>query len=297
MSTEIVTEMLERYEISDPDMALKALREILQELILFTLYQGNFFNSAVFYGGTALRILHSLDRFSEDLDFALRPGINGFSFSLFQKSILEGLQNFSIHVSFDIRKDEVSPQGIAESHVRTGPINTILSVEVDEKNRALRSLAQRFPSNQTIKIKLEVDTGPCRSFNEETFFPLYPVPFPLRAMTLSSMFAGKMHALLCRSWGNRVKGRDWYDCLWFLKKKIPIDLAFLEDKLRHSGHWVEAHPLRIENFTALYLEKVENLDVEAAKKDVRVFLSGTPQVISSWSKDLFRSLANMFLFV
>ncbi len=297
MSAEIIEEMLTRHDISDPDTAVKALREVLQELVLFTLYQGKFFDAAVFYGGTALRILHGLDRFSEDLDFALRPGVESFSFSHFQRSLVEGLRSFSLNVSFDIRKNEISPQGIAESHVRTGPVNTILSIGMGTKRGVSPRGIKKFPSSKSVKIKLEVDTGGCRSFDEETLFPLYPLPFPLRAMTLPSMFAGKMHALLCRSWGSRVKGRDWYDSLWFLKKKVPLNLPFLEEKLRHSHHWTSSDSLGKEDFMQLFLQKVEGLDVAAAQKDIRPFLSGAPEATRFWSKDLFRSLVKEFRFI
>lgn len=295
MSAEIIREMMGRYEIQDRDDALKALREVVQELVLFSLHRANFFDTAVFYGGTALRILHGLDRFSEDLDFALRREIRDFSFRTFEHALIDNLKEFSLAASFETREPEVSPGGIAESHVRTGPVRTVLSAEVSEDNDVLKRVAALFPSNQIVKIKLEADTRNARSFEEESSFPLSPIPFPLRTMTLPSMFAGKMHALLCRQWGARIKGRDWYDCLWFVKKNISLDMLFLEDKLRDSGHWQEKRPFGEDDFKSLFAARAASVDIEAARNDVRPFLRD-PRALSFWSNELFASLVERFRF-
>jgi len=295
MSAEVVREMMARYEITDPDTAARALREVLQELILFSLYQARFFGSAAFYGGTALRIIHGLDRFSEDLDFSLRLSAGSFSFISFGDTILEGLRGFGIDAFFETKAQEVSPQGIARSHVRTGPISNILTVAPSSGLGSLGGIARLFASNQTLKIRLEVDTGLARNYREESVFLLYPIPFPLLTMGLPSLFAGKMHAILCRTWETRTKGRDWYDLVWFLKKRVAIDMGFLEEKLRNSGHWSAAVPLTINSVKEMYLARVEALDVESAKRDVEPFLKN-PQSTSAWSREFFVSLADRLEF-
>ncbi|HPA41388.1 MAG TPA: nucleotidyl transferase AbiEii/AbiGii toxin family protein, partial [Candidatus Hydrogenedentes bacterium] len=70
-------------------------------------------------------------------------------------------------------------------------------------------------AREILKIKLEVDTDPPPGFATESRTVLLPVPFAVRVYTLPDLFAGKMHALLCRKWGGRVKGRDWYDFVWY----------------------------------------------------------------------------------
>lgn len=67
----VVVAMLEKYDRRSLDDHLNAMREILQEIALCGLWQGKFFERAAFYGGTALRVLHGLDRFSEDMNFSL----------------------------------------------------------------------------------------------------------------------------------------------------------------------------------------------------------------------------------
>ena len=109
------------------------------------------------------------------------------------------------------------------------------------------------------------------------------------------MFAGKMHALLCRQWGARIKGRDWYDCLWFVKKNISLDMLFLEDKLRDSGHWQEKRPFGEDDFKSLFAARAASVDIEAARNDVRPFLRD-PRALSFWSNELFASLVERFRF-
>jgi hypothetical protein len=116
MSAEIVREMMSRHRLKDPDGAVSALREVLQEIVLYGLHEAKFFDSAVFYGGTALRILHGLDRFSEDLDFSLRPGVEAFSFGEFMETVVAALGRFEIESTFRVRDEEISPGGILDPH-------------------------------------------------------------------------------------------------------------------------------------------------------------------------------------
>ena len=288
MSEQIVREMMSRYDLPNQGIASRALREILQELVLFSLYQARFFEGVVFYGGTALRIIHGLDRFSEDLDFTVREQVGEFSFRSFGETIIRGLENFGIEAVFENQEHRSAGQGIARSNIRTGPISDILSVG---PSGSLEGISRLFPANQTVRIRLEVDTGPPGSFLEESVFLLYPIAFPVMTMSLSSMFAGKMHALLCRPWRGRVKGRDWFDFVWFLQKRVSLNLGYLEDKLRGSGNFESNDPLSLADVKKMYLARVETLDVEGAKRDVGPFLRDAVS-ISAWSRELFVSLAD-----
>jgi hypothetical protein len=291
MAAHVVEEMLTRYDISAPESALKALREVLQEIILFGLHEGGFFESVAFYGGTALRVLHGLNRFSEDLDFSLRPSVESIELDAFGDAVENCLRRFEVEATFR-RSSTQSPGGIAAAQIRTEPLRGILSLSPQS---GLEDLAKGFPQNQTLRIKLEVDTGGARNFHEEIAYPLFPIPFPLRTMTLPCLFAGKMHALLCRQWGKRIKGRDWYDCLWFLRKKIAVNLSYLEAKLRQSGHWTSSHALQEDDVLRLYRERVSRLDVESAKKDLYPFLLDSSD-LDHWDRALFESLEKRFLF-
>ena len=291
MAVEVVREMLSRFDIRDPETAIKALKEVLQEIILFSLYQGGFFESAAFYGGTALRILHGLDRFSEDLDFSLLSSTTSIDLNSFGLTVEKFLRDFEVEASFEA-KQKISTGGIASAQIKTEPLMGIFSLHVPH---ALHDIIKILPKNKNVKIKLEVDTGKARNFKDKITYHLFPIAFPLRTMTLSCLFSGKMHALLCRTWGMRVKGRDWYDCLWFLQKRAAINIPYLEDKLRHSGHWTASHPLRKEDVLGLYMERVLTLDVESAKSDLYPFIYDKHHV-DNWNRSLFESIAEKFVF-
>ena len=94
MTYPALLKMLEKYDLSSHESSYEALREILQEIVLLGLYDSGFFNHAAFYGGTALRILHKLPRFSEDLDFSLLEPNPDFDLRPFQESIIATLSTF-----------------------------------------------------------------------------------------------------------------------------------------------------------------------------------------------------------
>lgn len=144
--------------------------------------------------------------------------------------------------------------------------------------------------NQAIRIKLEVDTDPPPRFGTDTRFLLAPIPFSVRTFDLPSFLAGKMHALLCREWGGRVKGRDWYDFVWHLGQGTALNLPHLEARLRQTGHYQGQTPLTLAEVKQMLHHRIEQLDIEAAKRDVERFLTD-PAAIKVWSRDFFTALS------
>jgi hypothetical protein len=123
---------------------------------------------------------------------------------------------------------------------------------------------------------------------------LQPIPFAVKTFSDVDLFAGKMHAVLCRAWKNRVKGRDWYDFIWFVSRKIPLHLQHLEKRMVQSGNLHVEGSLDRELFQNLLMEKIENLDIESAKKDISPFIKNGDQ-IAIWSKDFFRAVASQIM--
>jgi hypothetical protein len=146
-----------------------------------------------------------------------------------------------------------------------------------------------------LKIKLEVDTNPPPGFSTETRFMLQPIPFSVRAYAPPSLFAGKMHAVLCRKWGSRAKGRDWYDLVWYVGRNIPLDLRHLESRMLQSGHWSADSRLNESEFRLLLGEAIDSLDTESARSEVQRFLTN-PAAVEVWSRDFFRSVADRIVF-
>ncbi|MFP5459941.1 MAG: nucleotidyl transferase AbiEii/AbiGii toxin family protein, partial [Bacteriovoracia bacterium] len=137
-----------------------------------------------------------------------------------------------------------------------------------------------------LKIKLEVDTRPPGGHGIEVLDLLRPVPFQVKTMPLPDLFAGKLHAVLARAWGNRVKGRDFFDYLWYLGRKTPLHLKHLEARLIQSGHYEGT--LTPETFKKILREKFASLDAVKAVADVAPFLAPRERAgLELWSKDYF----------
>ncbi len=279
---EAVNRMLAGYKCDTTRDIINALREILQEIVLLGLWRSKFFEHAAFYGGTALRILYGLDRFSEDLDFSLLAPDSEFDLGKYTTALEKELRAFGFEVLVEKRNKAVSSP-IQSAFLKTNTLNALLMVTADNE------IAQGIPAGQLLKIKLEVDTEPPAGFGIESKYLLQPIPFAVRVYTLPDLFAGKMHAILCRKWKNRVKGRDWYDLIWFITNHPKLHLAHLEQRMRQSGHLQEETVLNQWEFYNLLAGAIDRLDVEQARKDAIHFVK-TIDALAVWSKDFFRQI-------
>ncbi|MBN2250196.1 MAG: nucleotidyl transferase AbiEii/AbiGii toxin family protein [Campylobacterales bacterium] len=281
-----IAKMLEKYDLSSAEKTYEALREILQEIVLLGLARGGFFDHALFYGGTALRILHGLDRFSEDLDFSLIKADPDFDLVKYEDIVVETLQSFGFDVQIELKENKGA---IRSAFLKGNTEQHLLNIEAPE------DIVQKFGQGKLVKIKLEVDTHPPLDFNSEKKTLLTPSPFIVHSMTLPSLFAGKMHAILCRSWVSRPKGRDWYDLVWYISHGYELDLKHLTARLRQSCDWQKKQQLSLpETIDQVYLleilkKRIEDLDINAAKRDVEVFISDR-RVLDIWSKEFFTDL-------
>ena len=147
-----------------------------------------------------------------------------------------------------------------------------------------------------LKIKLEVDTDPPSTSAVESKYLLQPIPFAVRTYALPDLFAGKVHALLCRKWKNRVKGRDWYDFVWYCAHHPQLHIAHLEERMRQSGHWLEKEVLDAEKIMLFLSDAIASLDIPQARKDVLPFVK-TPDSTEIWSKDFFMSLLSRIVVI
>jgi len=286
-----IAKMLEHYApLSSKEDNVDALREILQEIVLLGLYEGGFFKEAAFYGGTALRILHGLPRFSEDLDFSLLKENPSFDLRLYEKSVKETLASFGFDVSIEM-KEKTADSAVQSAFLKGNTMEQLLSIN------ATKNILQSIHKDQIIKIKFEVDTEPPLHFQTHSVLRLVPRPYSITAMTLPSLFAGKMHALLCRAWGMRPKGRDWYDLVWYIAHKTPLDLQHLQARLDQSCKWLEAQKqdlpdhLTKESLVELLYKRIEQLDIAKAKNDVRPFIKEIAE-LELWSEAFFKQIVH-----
>ena len=276
---EAVAQMLSKYDCQRVEDTTRALREILQELALLGLWRAKFFEKAAFYGGTALRILYGLDRFSEDLDFSLLQPMSDFRLERYSNALERELAAFGFEVRVD-QKGKAVETAVQSAFLKADTTNQLLVIQAGEH------LLRQIPSGQVIRIKIEIDTDPPPGFATENRYLLLPIPFSVRSYCLPDLFAGKMHAVLCRRWKNRVKGRDWYDLVWYCAHHPELKLAHLEQRMRQSGHWEGTKNLGPDDFPGLITESIGRLDVDQARSEVLPFVRN-PEALAVWSREFF----------
>ncbi len=274
MSIRIIEEKLKSYSISSEIEEMQALREITQEIILASLGRTGFFNQAAFQGGTCLRIVHGLSRFSEDLDFTLLEPNQNFAWQEYLESVATDVISFGYQMEITDRHETESTVKLA--FLKDEAVGKILQLRYAGKSSVLGK----------IRIKLEIDTNPPSGGQNEMKYLDFPFLSPITVQNPATLFAGKIHALLCRSY---VKGRDWYDFIWYTARKTPVNYQYLEEALNQSG------PLKNEKIQidrtwlkeALY-QKIKSIDWQEAKKDVRRFIPIAEQFsINLWNSDVF----------
>lgn len=276
---ETLAQMLAKYDCQRVEDTTQALREILQELALLGLWRAKFFDKAAFYGGTALRILYGLDRFSEDLDFSLLQPLPDFRLEHYSNALERELAAFGFNVRVEQKGKAVATQ-VQSAFLKAGTANELLVIE------AGAHIQRQIPAGKVIRIKVEVDTNPPPGFTTENRFLLLPIPFSVRTYCLPDLFAGKMHAVLCRRWKNRVKGRDWYDLVWYCAHHPELHLGHLEQRMCQSGHWDGVQRLDQGEFHNLITAAIDRLDVDQARREVLPFVRH-PETLAIWSREFF----------
>lgn len=271
MSVKIIQGKLDGYQCRSLQEEEFALKEITQELILNSLYNAGFFKEAAFQGGTCLRILYGLNRFSEDLDFVLIEPNSKFEINSYLKSVNEELKAFGYDVRVEGRN--AAERAVQNVFLKDDSLGRLLTVQYSNSSGPKR----------TLKIKLEVDTNPPRGANTETKFLDFPIYFSVTTHDLPSLFSGKSHALLCRDY---VKGRDWFDFLWYIARRVKPNFAFLTQAVNQHGPWEgKGIPVDLKWYQSKMAKKIEGLDWQKAKADVQRFLRPADvKTLELWNK-------------
>ena len=263
--------MLSAYDQSTDQARRNAIYEVSQQIVLAGLADGGFFDKAAFYGGTCLRIFYGLNRFSEDMDFTLLGTDETFNFEQYFRPIVD--QFALVGRSVSITKKDKKNFGKVES--------AFLKDNTDVYDIS-------FQTEKSIKVKIEVDTEPPMKFTSEQKLLLQPKSFMTRCVSLSDLFSGKMHALVFRTWKNRVKGRDWYDFEWYVRNGVALDFPHLQERIRQFN----GTEMDIDSFMITLKERLSGTDINKVKEDVAPFLNN-PRELDIWSNDYFLKLADM----
>jgi predicted nucleotidyltransferase component of viral defense system len=287
MISDAILRRLETYKCSSHQEYEAALLEIIQEIALLGLWRSKFFEKAVFYGGTALRILYGLDRFSEDLDFSLLTKAPNFEMKSYHNAVIRELQSLGFDVTVEEKK-KTAESAVQSAFIKANTREHFLRIGLSAEDQ------RRMHSNKILKIKFEVDTDPPLKFNTHYRSLTFPGPFSVATMTLPDLFAGKMHALLFREYKGWVKGRDWYDFLWFIGQNTPIRLTHLEERMRESGNFSNEQQLTDQILKNMLNNRIKQLDFTSAKADVQRFIKD-PWKIEHWSQNYFFESATHLL--
>ncbi len=283
----MIKEWLEEYKPATQSDAEQALREIMQEIALAGLQRSGFFEKAAFYGGTALRIFQGLPRFSEDLDFSLLAASDNFSLEPYLRGIEAEFKALGVTVSVEEKNKKKD----------TKVDSAFLKPDTTWKELVIKEIMpqESVKMRPAIKIKIEVDTRPPLDFTTEEKLLLKPFSFYVKCFTLPDLFAGKMHALLFRKWKGRVKGRDWFDMEWYIRKGIPLNLVHLGSRAFDSGDW-PAPVIAEANVMQLLDEKIDAVSFDSIKADVRPFIR-EEKVMEIWSPGYFHDLIRKIKFI
>jgi predicted nucleotidyltransferase component of viral defense system len=267
--------MLASYQLNSETDRRNATFEIMQQISLAGLYRGGFFEKAAFYGGTCLRVFHKLHRFSEDMDFSLLAPDPLFRLEHYFPAIMDEFKLTGREILIT-KKEKTNESKIESAFLKD--------------NSQVYNVA--FNTEKNIKIKIEVDTQPPLMFQTEQRLLLQPFSFMTRCFTLPNLFAGKMHALVFRTWKNRVKGRDWYDFEWYVRNDIALNYTHLRARMKEFN----GIDMDKDSFMQALKERLLITDINLVKRDVEPFIT-QPKALEIWSNDYFLQLASRIRFV
>jgi predicted nucleotidyltransferase component of viral defense system len=251
------------------------------------LHRANFFEKAAFYGGTSLRVLYALPRYSEDLDFTLFKPDRGFSLTPYFSAVEKELAAYGFQVKIESATKATKTE-VESAFIKANTKIHLLKIE------PLKPFEAKANREQKLQIKFEVDTDPAVNFQFETRYLIQPTSFPVISLKKPDLFAGKLHALLFRQWKNRIKGRDFYDYIWYLKNSIPVRLPYLREKAIQSGHISSTGLATLSDLKDALYKRFASIDFESAKADVRPFIKD-PKELDHWNREFFDQITERLL--
>jgi len=206
----------------------------------------------------------------------------GFDLRQYTGALEREIASFGFDVRLE-KKEKTAESKVQSAFLKADTVRHLLMIKTAEP------LLRKIPYGQTIKIRLEVDTDPPPGFETENKFLLHPIPFGVRTYVLPDLFAGKMHAVLCRKWKNRVKGRDWYDLVWYAANHPKLHAAHLAQRMIQSDDLKPGLSVTRDRFLSLANAAVDQLDVAMARKEVEPFVKN-PETLGAWSPAFFRDI-------
>ena len=280
----VIEQMLKNYHVENIYDRKNAMKEIMQEIVLCGLSRAGFFKKAAFYGGTALRIFYGLDRFSEDLDFSLEAEELDFDLGSYFPVLEKEVKSFGLNVEIQ-EKAKTKESTIRSAFLKGSTKEHLLLFYADEK------VAGSVSRHETVRIKFEVDVNPPAYATFEHKYRLLPVPYEVKMYDMPSLFAGKIHAVICRAWQSRIKGRDLYDYIFYLSRGAAVNQKHLRERLIDSKYITADADCSLNEIKKMLAERFDSIDYVQARRDVEPFIHDT-SVLDAWSSEFFRQITD-----
>lgn len=281
MSTAI-EQMLKNYNVENLYDQKNAMKEIMQEIVLCGLSRAGFFQKAAFYGGTALRIFYGLDRFSEDLDFSLEVSDPDFDLASYFPVLEKEVKAFGLNLTV-MEKQKTKESNIRSAFLKGNTKEHRLLFYADEK------VAGSVARSEAVKIKFEVDVNPPAYATFEHKYRLLPSPYEVNMYDMPSLFAGKIHAVICRAWQSRIKGRDLYDYIFYLSRGTAVNKRHLRERLIQSGYITSDVECTLAEIKEMLCSRFDSIDFVQARQDVEPFIHDT-SVLNVWNAEFFKQI-------
>lgn len=263
-----------------PQELLNRCREYLQITVLKSIYHSKYGTGLSFMGETCLRICYNLKRYSEDLDFALDREIKDYTFSNLVEVVSNSLEETGLKVTVKVKQDDVVQKSFLKFE------GLLYSFDLSPRK------------DQKLQIKMEIDTHPVKiddNQRESFFVSKYNENYPILKHKKETLFAGKLLAILSRIY---AKGRDYYDLIWYLSKRTPIDMKYLNDGIEQANRKLPSPLPTFSNEQELfaYLTKmISRIDVKTILKDIGRFLEDPME--EKWIRNyqqVFTQLVNSY---
>lgn len=277
----VIEQLVQNYNPKNSEEVKNAIREIMQSIVLIGLSRSNFFSKASFYGGTALRFFYGLNRYSEDLDFTLNVADDTFSLTPYVKSIVNVAKSYGIDLNIEVK----IKTPIESTFAKLNTYQTFITFNIDE------NLTSKLHKDELIKVKFEVDCNPSLGFKVESKWITEPELASVSVLNIESLFSGKLHAILCRNYKNTVKGRDFYDFIFYINKKVKPNLDYLKNKLIESNKIDKDEEFNIDILKKMLIERFEQVDFKQVRDDAQKFVMKNEN-LSLYCKELFIDCVN-----
>ena len=278
---DILEQMLNIRQPENNEEKKNALKEVIQEIALCGLSRGGFFHKAAFYGGTALRIFYGLDRFSEDLDFSLMKPDENFDLRAYFPYLENEFQAYGLNLKIE-QKEKNKDSFIKSAFIKGNTKEHWLKIYQG---------GEQIPKNEVLKVKFEIDIDPPEGASFERKYRLLPSPYEINLYDGPSLFAGKIHAVICRGWKDRIKGRDLYDYVFYLSHNMRVNILHLKSRLIESEYISAEDEFGVDEVRSMLNKRFDSIDFLQAKKDVMPFIKD-PKSLDIWSSDFFKQITS-----